>query len=165
MKYSVGFRNSVLRKVLPPENRSVYQVAKEVGISAITIQSWLSRLKDGTMTIEAGDFEPTPGQRGAEEKFKLLLESKSITDADLGDWLRRHGLHSEHLSLWEQELGDILKDKQQQLRRENTELKKQIKQLQREINKKDKAMAEALALITLKKKVKAIYQSMDEEDS
>lgn len=165
MKYSIGFRNSVLRKVLPPENRSVYQVAKEVGISAITIQSWLSRLKDGTMTIEAGDFEPTPGQRGAEEKFKLLLESKSITDADLGDWLRRHGLHSEHLSLWEQELGDILKDKQQQLRRENTELKKQIKQLQREINKKDKAMAEALALITLKKKVTAIYQSMDEEDS
>ena len=117
------------------------------------------------MTIEAGDFEPTPGQRGAEEKFKLLLESKSITDADLGDWLRRHGLHSEHLSLWEQELGDILKDKQQQLRRENTELKKQIKQLQREINKKDKAMAEALALITLKKKVTAIYKSMDEEDS
>lgn len=165
MKYSMGFRNSVLRKVLPPENRSVYQVAKEVGISAITIQSWLSRLKDGTMTIEAGGFEPTPGQRGAEEKLKLLLESKSITDADLGDWLRRHGLHSEHLSLWEQELGDILKDKQQQLRKENAELKKQIKQLQREITKKDKAMAEALAIITLKKKVAAIYASMDEEDS
>jgi len=164
MKYSVGFRNSVLRKVLPPENRSVYQVAKEVGISAITIQSWLSRLKDGTMIIEAGDFEPTPGQRGAEEKLKLLLESKSVTDANLGDWLRRHGLHSEHLSLWEQELGDILKDKQQQLRKENAELKKQIKQLQREITKKDKAMAEALAIITLKKKVAAIYANMDEEE-
>jgi transposase-like protein len=43
MKYSIGFRTSVLRKVLPPESKSLYQVAREAGISAITIQSWLSQ--------------------------------------------------------------------------------------------------------------------------
>jgi transposase len=48
MKYSEGFRNSVLRKVLPTENRSANSVAKEMGVSAITIQSWIRKLKDGS---------------------------------------------------------------------------------------------------------------------
>ena len=52
MKYSKSFRNTVLRKVLPPENRSVYAVAKETGIAVVTINSWLAKLKDGSMTVE-----------------------------------------------------------------------------------------------------------------
>ena len=65
MKYSQGFRNSVLRKVLPPENRSVYAVAKEVGLSPVTIHSWLSRLKDGTLSFDQEGSEPVPSGRGA----------------------------------------------------------------------------------------------------
>ena len=52
MKYSTSFRNGILKKVLPPENRSVYAVAKEAGISAITINSWLAKLK-GEQTLFA----------------------------------------------------------------------------------------------------------------
>jgi hypothetical protein len=37
MKYSEGFRNSLLRKVLPPENRSVYGVARETGMLSPTV--------------------------------------------------------------------------------------------------------------------------------
>ena len=46
MKYSTGFRNSVLKKVLPPENRSIREVSKETGVSEQTIRNWLLRLKD-----------------------------------------------------------------------------------------------------------------------
>ena len=75
MKYSEGFRNSVLRKVLPTENRSVYAVAKETGISAITIQSWIAKLKDGTLCFDREGSELTPSERGAAEKSKLMLEA------------------------------------------------------------------------------------------
>ena len=51
MKYSFGFRSSVLKKVLPPESRSVHQVAREFSISVITVQSWLSKLKGGTLVF------------------------------------------------------------------------------------------------------------------
>ena len=163
MKYSMGFRNSVLRKVLPPENRNVHQVAKEVGISPITIQNWLLKLKDGSFSMEAEGYEPTPSRRGAEEKLRLLLESKRLNDEQLGDFLRRHGMHTEHLALWEQELGDIVKDKQENMKKELYNLKKENKRLKREILKKDKAMAEALALLTLKKKLKEIYELEGEE--
>ena len=164
MKYSEGFRNSILRKVLPPHNQSVYSVAKEYGISPITIRSWLSKLKDGTLKINSKDPDPNPENRSVTEKFKLLLESKSLADEQLGEWIRQHGLHSEHLALWERELEGVMTDKQQNLRRENVELKKENKRLKKEQKRDKAAMAEALALLTLKKKVDA-YLDQEEEDS
>ena len=152
MKYSEGFRNSILRKVLPPENRSVYAVAKETGISSITIHSWLSKLKEGTLDLDHEGAEPTPSQRGVAEKLRLLLESKTLSEEQKGDWMRRHGMHSEHLALWEQELEGIVTDKQQDLKQENAALKKENKDLKKELARNQAAMAEALALLTLKKK-------------
>lgn len=162
MKYSEGFRNAVLRKVLPPENRSAYAVAKEVGISPITVQSWLARVKDGSLELSGNASDPTPWQRGPAEKLKLLLEGKSLSDDARGEWLRQHGLHSEHLSLWEQELEGVVTDKQQDLKQENSQLKKRIKELERELGRNQAAMAEALALLTLKKKAEALFRQ-DEE--
>ncbi len=60
MKYSAGFRNAILRKVLPPNSQSVYAVAKEAGISAITFHSWLSKLKDGSLDLHYEGGEPIP---------------------------------------------------------------------------------------------------------
>ena len=81
MKYSIGFRNGVLKKVLPPENRSVKEIAHENGISEQTIRNWMSQLKDGTLELIAG--ETAPRQRSASEKLRLLLESKQVTSASL----------------------------------------------------------------------------------
>lgn len=163
MKYSQGFRNGVLRKVLPPENRSVYSVAKEVGISPITIQSWMAKLKEGTLDFEREGSEVTPSGRSASEKLRLLLESKTKDEQELGEWLRQRGLHSEHLPLWEQELEKIVTDKQQEVKDEITALKKENKRLQKEAVRNQKAMAEALALLTLKRKAEALFNSGEED--
>lgn len=163
MKYSTGFRNGVLKKVLPPEKRSVYSVAKEVGISSITIHSWLSKLKEGTLDLDYEGEEPTPDQRASVEKLRMLLESKTKTSEQLGEWLRQKGLHTEHLVLWEQELEGIVTDKQQELKQENTALKKENKQLHRELKRQQAAMAEALAIITRQKKTAALFHSDEEE--
>ena len=162
MKYSQGFRNSVLRKVLPPENRSVYAVAKEVGLSPVTIHSWLSRLKDGTLSFDQEGSDPAPLERGAAEKLKLLLEAQKISEDEKGAWLRERGLHTEHLALYEQELEGIVSDRQQALQQENRELKQENKRLKKELARNEKAMAEALALLTLKKKADILF-GWDEE--
>ncbi len=153
MKYSIGFRNSILRKVLPPENRSVASVAREAGISAITIQSWIHKLKDGTLERETEGFEPTPGQRSAAEKFRLLLQGRLLPEDQRGEWLRQNGLHAEHLTLWEQELSSNMADQHHDLKAENASLKKQNKALEKELTRKEKALAEGVALLTLKKKL------------
>jgi transposase len=163
MKYSQGFRNGVLQQVLPPNNRSVASVARERGISPITIHSWIKRLKDGTLEIDHDGPDVSPNQRNIVEKFHLLMESKTLSEENLGEWIRKHGLHTEHLTLWERELEGFVKDKDQDLKKENAQLKKELKELKKEAKRDKAAMAEALALLTLKKKAEALL-AQDEED-
>jgi transposase-like protein len=80
-----------------------------------------------------------------------------------GEWLRQHGLHSEHLPLWEQELTSIMKDKQTDMRNDNANLRKENKRLQKENERQKKALAEAAILLTLKKKFQNLFVE-DEED-
>jgi len=83
MKYTTSFRNAILKKVLRPENRSVYAVAKEAGISGITINSWLSKLKDGTLKLEQDEENPS-SMRNMREKLDLLLEYQKIPEESIG---------------------------------------------------------------------------------
>ena len=131
MRYSLVFRNGVLRKVLPPENRSVYQVAREAGVSPITIHSWMSKLKEGKFELAPEGTDPTPRDWPANQKFRLLMEGRQLPAEARGEWLRTNGLHSEHLTLWEQELGNLMTDKQDNLKSEVRDLKKQVKDLEK----------------------------------
>ena len=58
MKYSKSFRNAILRKVLPPENRSISSVAKENGVAVVTINSWLAKVKNGSIDLESEEDGP-----------------------------------------------------------------------------------------------------------
>ncbi len=163
MKYSTAFRDSILRKVLPPESRSIGQVAQESSLSQVTIRNWLSKLGNGTLRQAEG--ETSPGGKSAVEKFRLLIESKQILEADRGVWLRERGLHDEHLPLFEQELVGLVSKNSDQARKELRELKKENAGLKTELLRKDKALAEVTALLVLKKKVDAIWGEREEDSS
>jgi len=147
MKYSTGFRNSVLKKVLPPENRSIREVSKETGVSEQTIRNWLLRLKDDNLNPEEGEISPE--QRSPSEKMSLILESRSLSSETKGEWLRKNGIHSEHLVLWEQELRDQVNDKSIKEKETIKKQKKKIKSLEKELERKEKALAEMVALLIL----------------
>jgi hypothetical protein len=156
MGYSEKQRNVILGKVLPPCNRPVHEVSKDTGVAVQTIYKWLKMVKDGT--IRTGDVADTaPYFKTDLEKFSLVLEGKSVTEEKLGEWLRQNGLHTEHLQLWEQELADNMTEKEQKYRDENKDLRKELTATKRELNKKEKALAELAALYTLKKKAEQIW--------
>ncbi len=160
MKYSVGFKQGVLKKVLPPESRPISEVSKETGLADQTIRNWMERARNGTMAVEDGEI--APGERRSSEKLRLVIESKSIQPERMGEWLREKGLHSEHIPLWEQELTSIVADKDDALKHELQLTKKKLKETERELARKDKALAEFAALVALKKKADAIWGD-DEE--
>jgi transposase-like protein len=162
MKYSIGFRASIVKKSQDGSGRNAYQIAKETGISVATINNWIGQFKMGTLSLDGCDTL-TPSQRSPGEKLSLLLESKTITEEAQGEWLRQHGLHSEHIPLWEQELTSIMNDKQTDIRSENNSLKKENKRLLKEVERQKQALAEAAILITLKKKYPNVF--MDNEDN
>ena len=97
------------------------------------------------------------------DKYHLLMESAKLSEKSLGRFLRERGLHSEHLTLWDQELREMVKQKSGQQDKEKKADKKRIKELERELARKEKALAEAAALLILKKKYEALMGD-DEDD-
>jgi transposase len=124
-RYSAQFRNNVLRKLLPPQSKTVGEVAAEFGISTATIYGWKAKMNDATLQVDDG--AQGPRHRQLTEKLSLLLESRGLAEEELGSWLRENGLHSEHLGVWEQEVREAMTKGEQQGREELREAKKQIK--------------------------------------
>jgi len=161
MGYSHAVRHSVLKKVLPPESRSIAKVSQETGVNEQTIRNWLKQSKSGILPNEKKDSSPrslTP-----KEKYQLVIEAAGINDEQLGEFLRERGLHSEHLTLWDQELRDMIDTKKDKQVNENKALKKQVKELEKELLRKEKALAEAAALLVLKKKLNTLSTDNEED--
>lgn len=151
MRYSKRIRSAVLRKVLPPENQAVTDVSDEYGVSIVTIQAWMRLAKKGI--IDSKESPEAPRAKPMQEKLELVLESAKVPEEQKGAWYREKGLHEEHLGLWEQELRDMMTEKQDKVKTENTALRKRVVSLEKELKRKEKALAEMAALMVLKKKL------------
>jgi hypothetical protein len=97
------------------------------------------------------------------EKYQLVLEAAGIDNEQLGVFLRERGLHSEHLTIWDQELREMIDNKNDKKDQELKALKKRNKELEKELQRKEKALAEAAALLLLKKKLDALMEDQKDD--
>ena len=154
MKYSLEFKEMLVQKVLT--GRNVRELASEVGISQYCIYEWVRMKRNGILL----DRSKGPRDLLLQDKQKLLLESKTISEDCLGEWLRKKSVHSDHLIKWETEIADAM-DKNSKEKQEIKRLLEENKLLKKEIARKDRALSEAAVLLTLKKKYKHLWE--DEE--
>jgi transposase-like protein len=101
-----------------------------------------------------------------EAKFAVLVETASMTEIQISEYCRSNGLYPEQVKDWKASFmeGVQLAGKQQhQKQREAKEDKKRIKALERELKRKDKALAEAAALLVLRKKLNALWGENEED--
>lgn len=133
-------------------------LAKELGVTPETIRSW-RRQYQGKDMAKSKDEQWT-----AEDKFRAVMETAKMGDAELGTYCRQHGLYTHQLDLWrEQCLAPLRKG-----RKTDPEMKlilNENQRLKKELNRKEKALAEAAALLVLKKKVDALWGDQDDEES
>jgi hypothetical protein len=101
-------------------------------------------MHDGTLRVEEGVLSNRGRQRA--EKLSLLLESRSVAGEAMGEWLRKNGLHSQHLSVWEQEVRDAVSNWEQETCEELKATKKKIREQERELIGKEKA---AIGLVNI----------------
>jgi transposase-like protein len=103
----------------------------------------------------------------AETKFAVVLEAAGLSEIDQGEYCRRKGLYPEQITAWRQACINGQKaDKAQQKedREQARKDKKRIQELERELRRKDKALAETAALLVLRKKLND-YWGADNEDN
>ena len=90
----------------------------------------------------------------AEAKLKAITDTTGLSDTELGTYLRKEGLYSHQLSEWRAEIIEYFKTKPKFPKDERDD---KIRGLERDILRKDKALAEASALLILQKKVDLIW--------
>lgn len=164
MEYSELVRARMVRKMVGPDAVNATALSRESGIPQPTLSRWLRgagslRLvtdkRDHDLVANPNTDEKRPQDWSPMERLQLLVESNGLGDQELGELLRRRGVHREQLDEWRAAAEEALA-------RPTTNRKspdaKRIKQLERELARKDKALAEAGALLLLQKKVQALYR-------
>lgn len=160
MGYTEGFKKSVVQKLLMPNSLGINALSREIGINRRTIYDWREAYRNDILNSTT-DHELIPEDWPFEAKYDSVIESKKITDENLGEWLRKNGIKTEHLEKWGEEIKNIVRNKDN-----NDELKKankKIRELEKELHTKDKALAEAATLLLLKKKMDAFWEKEEEK--
>jgi transposase-like protein len=175
MQYSAAFKRRMVKKLSVPGAISASGLAKEVGVSQGTLSRWKREATTlGTMTTKDQNNEsqePTTDRRpedwSPEEKVQVLAETATLSDKELGGYLRRKGLHEATLKQWRASVASALGKPQPKAKksRGQKEAEKRIRKLERELKRKDAALAETAALLVLKKKVQEIWGDGDDDTS
>jgi transposase len=155
-RYGEAFRNRVVARLLPPESANVGAVAKEIGVSVQTLERW----REDAQSRPARGRAWTSGAR-----LDAVITAAALDEAGKSAWCREHGVYPAELDQWRLSATTALVEPEEaraspQATRQD---KKRIKELERELLRKDRALAETAALLVLSKKVAAIFNKGEAE--
>lgn len=162
--YSEEFKANLVRRICSPGGPTAYQVAREEGVSQTALYDWVNKsTRSGESMSKRNPKQKTPGASQARrpqdwspaEKLEAVLQTGRLSEEELGIYLRENGLHEAHLQEWRQQAESGLgrapsTNVDKQLRKENQRLSK-------ELGRKNRALAEAAALLVLSKKARALW--------
>ena len=156
--YSAAFIEQALVKVYSRGSRSIPSIARELHINHETLRSWIKR-KSSTVK----EFTPTeskekrPQDWRVEEQLLALQETYGLSVEEVHSWCRERGLFAHHLASWKAAFCVPVQEVPESTRTLRT-LKDENEQLKRELRRKEKALAEAAALLVLQKKFRALWE-------
>ncbi len=153
-----------MQKMMPPHNIPIPRLAEETGISDVTLYNWRKQARVEGVAVPADGKNPE--KWSSEDKFAIVLEAASLNEAELAEYCRRKGLYVEQITAWRKACLQANANSAAQAKAQREQSKrdrKQITMLERELNRKEKALAETAALLVLQKKVQAIWGDGEDE--
>lgn len=159
--YSEAVKADVRRRMSPPNRQSVVEIARELGIHAITLYKWRKAWRIQGEVVPASEKEAESWS--AADKFTVVLETAGLNATELGGYCRERGLYTEQVDRWRKAAQDanaqplLTMADQKDLQKRHQEAQREIKRLQQELRRKDKALAEAAALLIASKKIQAYW--------
>ena len=138
--------------MLPPNNMSIRQFSQAEGVSEATLHKWRAEARGKGQLLP--DADDGPEGWSSRDKFAAVLETAALNEADLAEYCRKRGLYPAQIAAWRaacEQANDWDCASTARLG-QATEDKKRVKDLERELARNDKALAEAAALLILRKK-------------
>lgn len=164
MVYSEKFKEKVVARIFSPGSPSIPEIAAEVGVNPGTLYRWRRDSVLGVLDDETPPDNQAPKSRAeltTIDKVRLISEASKLSDDERGAFLRRNGLHQAELDQWMELLQEALDPSTAKKRRADE--KKLVASLEKELRRKDKALAEAAALLVLRKKAHALWGDEDDD--
>ena len=164
VRYSQEQKEAIVTRMMSPNNESVAQISEKEGITKVTLYKWRKEARAaGVATPGNGK---TSDKWSSQDKFLIVMETFAMNESELAEYCRKKGLYREQIEAWRtaclQANGQVF-DQSKQLNGTLKEEQKRAKQLEKDLQKKEKALAEAAALLLLRKKVQAIWGDDGEE--
>jgi len=156
--YSAERKAAVLKKLLPPHNRSVASIVIEEGISETTLYNWRQQCREKGVPVPG--YTQSQNEWSPDAKLAAVIETAPMSETELGAYCREKGLYPEQVQQWKAACLQGAGQQAEQTKttqKQHKEDRRTIKQLKAEVRRKDKALAETTSLLVLSKKLEALY--------
>ena len=153
-RYGQHCKERVVARLLPPEGTAVDEVSRQVGISVATLERWRAEA-----LANASGERPGAGSHRwtAAARLEAVIATATMDAASRSAWCREHGLYPAELDAWQQDAIAGLGEPRAASAAEARQDRRRVKELARELHRKDKALAETAALLVLSKKLSAVF--------
>jgi transposase-like protein len=160
--YPEAHKKTVIRKLVESD-LSLREFAKLESINLSTLYSWRDKyLETGASLADSNNSKGW----SAEQKFSIVLETASLSEIELSEYCREKGLYPEQVKEWKHSCiagNQTQAQQRKQLTQARKADRKRIKELEKELKRKEAALAETAALLVLRKKLNA-YWGEDEDN-
>ena len=164
IKYSESFKRQAVEKALSrTDGTTLLQVTESLGIGYSTLNKWIvksrnqqlgSHLEHDNASIGAVSKEKRPQDWSLEERLEMVIACGALDAEAINHLCRERGVYAHHVAQWKQDfIGGLTTNE----RTDSKRLKGEVRDLKKELNRKDRALAETAALLVLQKKVDAIW--------
>jgi transposase len=160
-RYSEAVKADVRRRMSPPHRQSVARISEELGIHVITLYKWRKAWRLQGEVVPSSEKDPEGWS--ATDKFTVVLETAGLNATELSAYCRERGLFPEQVERWRQASQDandkpvLTLKEQKELEKLRAQDQREIKRLKQELRRKEKALAEAAALLMAAKKIQAFW--------
>jgi transposase len=151
-RYGQAYKDRIAARLLPPESASVDDVSRELGVSVATLERW----RADALARGSG----SGSQRWtAAARLQAVIATAAMDEAARSAWCREQGLYPAELDAWKQDAIAGLGEPRAVSAVEARQDRRRVRELERELHRKDKALAETAALLVLAKKLRAVFHN------
>ena len=151
-QYSQSFKDQAIQKVLQRGNKTIQCIADELNINHHTLKNWMKNKH--LNKLNHPNAAKRPDDWTLDERLQCLLESHALKDDALNAFCRQKGIFVHHLESWKK----AFISSASKTTPASNKAQHEIKALKKELNRKEKALAEAAALLVLQKKFNAFWE-------
>jgi transposase len=153
--FSVAFKQKMIQRLTGKDAVSARQLAGETGVAQQNLSRWLEEAR--RLPIMAHEPKPVARVWSIEQKARILADACRLDGEKLTAYLEGEGVKWAEYEQWRLALDEG--------GAAWASTNKRIRQLERELARKEKALAEAAALLILKKKVETFYGEDEDDDT